>query len=113
MNNHSIESHFNIYHSASFSSHLSITMRKNKLFTEEKFKVQNRYQLQEENKLFKIQKRCVFLRCVLLSSSFKFLKSSEGVHFTVLASRVLEYCILYTVYNIYIYIYIYYRITDK
>ena len=30
-------------------------MKKNKLFKEEKFKVQNRYQLQEENKLFKVQ----------------------------------------------------------
>ena len=57
MNNHSIESHFTIYHSASFSSHLSITMKKNKLFKEEKFEVQNRYQLQEENKLFKVHNR--------------------------------------------------------
>ena len=61
MKNHSIESHFTISHSASFFSHLTITMKKNKLFKEEKFKIQNRYELQEENKLFKVQKRCVFL----------------------------------------------------
>ena len=58
-------------------------MKKNKLFKNEKFKVQNSYQLQEENKLFKVQnwyrlqeenklfkvkERCVLLRCVFLSS---------------------------------------------
>ena len=32
-------------------------MKKNKLFKEEKFQVQNRYQLKEENKLFKLQNR--------------------------------------------------------
>ena len=44
VNNYSIEAHFTISHSASFSSHVSITMKKNKLFKEEKFKVENRYQ---------------------------------------------------------------------
>ena len=76
MNNPSIESHFTICHSASFSSQLSIAMKKNKLFKEEKFKVQRGinyneenklFKVQigikysEENKLFKVQKRCVFL----------------------------------------------------
>ena len=45
LSNHSVVSHFTIYHSASFSSQLSITRKKNKIFTEEKFKAQNRYQL--------------------------------------------------------------------
>ena len=35
MNNHSIESYFTICHSASFSSQVSITMKKNKLFKQE------------------------------------------------------------------------------
>ena len=92
MDNPSIEPSFAICHSASFSSYLSITIKKNKLFKEEKFQITNRYQLQwrkyavqstlyisvtikktcysnykiginynEENKLFKVQKRCVFL----------------------------------------------------
>ena len=76
MNNPSIESHFAICHSASFSSQLPIAMKKNKLFKEEKFKVQRGinyneenklFKVQigikysEENKLFKVQKRCVFL----------------------------------------------------
>ena len=46
LNNDSIKSRFTICHSASFSSQVSITMEKNKLFKEEKFKVQNKYQLQ-------------------------------------------------------------------
>ena len=76
MNNPSIESHFAICHIASFSSQLSITMKRNKLFKEEKFKVQigisyneeisySKYKIDinynKENKLFKVQKRCVFL----------------------------------------------------
>ena len=36
-------SHISLYTTVSFSSHLSITMKKNKLFKEEKIKVQNRY----------------------------------------------------------------------
>ena len=57
MNNPSIESHFAICQSASFSSQLSITMKKNKLFKEEKFKVQIGINYNEENKLFKVQNR--------------------------------------------------------
>ena len=58
MNNPSIESHFVICHSASFASQLSITMKKNKLFKEEKFKLQigiNYNDYNDENMLFKVQ----------------------------------------------------------
>ena len=55
MNNPSIESHFAICHVASFSSPLSITMKRNKLFKEEKFKVQIGINYNEENKLFIVQ----------------------------------------------------------
>ena len=61
MYNPSIESHFAVCYSASFSSQLSIEMKKNKLLKEEKFKVQKGIKYNEENKLFKVQKRCVFL----------------------------------------------------
>ena len=57
MNNPSTESHFAICHSASFSSQLSIAMKKNKLFKEEKFKVQIGINYNEENKLFEVQSR--------------------------------------------------------
>ena len=45
MNNHSIESCFTMCYSASFSSDVSVTMKKNKSFKLEN-KVQKRYQLQ-------------------------------------------------------------------
>ena len=61
MYNPSIESLFAICYSASFSLQLSIAMKKNKLFKEEKFKVQKVIKYNEENKLFKVQKRCVLL----------------------------------------------------
>ena len=61
MYNPSIESHFAVCYSASFSSQLSIEMKKNKLLKEEKFKVQKGIKYNEENKLFKVQKKCVFL----------------------------------------------------
>ena len=35
VNNHSIKSYFTIFHSASFSSHASVAMMKNKLFKRE------------------------------------------------------------------------------
>ena len=57
MNNHSTESHFAICHSASFSSQLSITMNKNKLFKEKNFKVQICINCNEENKFCKLQNR--------------------------------------------------------
>ena len=61
MYNLSIESHFAVCYSASFSSQLSIAMKKNKLLKEEKFKVQKGIKYNEENKLFKVKKKCVFL----------------------------------------------------
>ena len=61
MYNPSIESHFAVCYSASFSWQLSIEMKKNKFLKEEKFKVQKGIKYNEENKLFKVQKRCVFL----------------------------------------------------
>ena len=76
MNNYSIESHFTICHTASFSSQLSITLKKNKLFKEEKFKVQNRY-YNEENNLFKVQKRCDFLSLHKWSCSFNIPKTEN------------------------------------
>ena len=54
--NPSIESHFAISQSASFSSQLLISMRK-KLFKKEKFKLQIRINCNEENKLMKVQNR--------------------------------------------------------
>ena len=44
-------------HSASFYSQLSITMKKSKLFKEEKFKVQIDINYNKENKLFKVQNK--------------------------------------------------------
>ena len=54
MDNPSIEPRFAICHSASFSSYLSITIKKNKLFKEEKFKLQIGINYNEENMLFKV-----------------------------------------------------------
>ena len=70
MYNPSIESHFAVCYSASFSSQLSIEMKKNKLLKEEKFKVQKGIKYNEENKLFKVQKKCVFLILHKWSCSF-------------------------------------------
>ena len=58
MNNHSIESHYVISYSASFSSVINYNEEKQVIFKEEKFKVvQIGINYNEENKLLKVQNR--------------------------------------------------------
>ena len=86
MNNHSTESHFTIYHSASVSSRLSLTMKKKKVFQRRKIQITKQVSItikklgyskyktdinsSEENKLFKVQKRCLLLSLQKWNCSF-------------------------------------------